>query len=197
MAFTTPYVTDKFTAYLGDVISTNLSFAVRLTDEYTQRKPVGDINVMIKQGDIQAIKNLSGYYLFTDLIPGNYDVVITSDFYFHEETQKTREDISSLDPKEPVVEIVLKPKPAYPFPANATLVRGVVKNTGPLVNAQVSVTGKPIETITDERGEFVLYFKGIKEEDITIEIKKHGNTTTVSATIEEGKTTSMGLITFP
>lgn len=194
MAFITPYVTDKFTAYLGDVVSTNLSFAVWLTDEYTRREPVGDIKVMIKQGDMQAIKNLSGYYLFTDLIAGNYDVVITSDFYFPEETTV---DISSLDPKEPVVEIVLKPKPAYPFPANATLVRGLVKNTGPLINAQVKVIGKPIETITDERGEFVLYFKGIKKGDITIEIKKYGNTKPIPETIEEGKTTSMGVITFP
>lgn len=194
MAFITPYVTDKFTAYLGDVISTNLSFAVRLTDEYTRREPVGDINVMIKQGDIQAIKNLSGYYLFTDMIVGNYDVVITSDFYFPEETTV---DISSLDLKEAVVEIALKPTSAYPFPDSATLVRGLVKNTGPLINAQVRVIDKPIETITDERGEFVLYFKGIKKEDITIEIKKHGNTKTVHTTIEEGKTTSMGIIIFP
>ncbi len=194
MAFITPYVTDKFTAYLGDVISTNLSFAIRLTDEYTGREPVGNINVMIKQGDIQAIKNLSGYYLFTDLNAGNYDVVITSDFYFPEQTAV---DISSLDPKEPVVEMALKPTPACLFPANATLIRGVVKNTGPLINAQVRVIGKSIETITDERGEFVLCFKGIKKEDITIEIKKHGNTKTVHTTIEEGKTTSMGIITFP
>jgi len=73
----------------------------------------------------------------------------------------------------------------------------VVGVGGPVVNADVEVIGKAIKTITDERGEFVLYFKGIKTEVITIEIKKGVDTKTVPATIEEGKTISKRVISFP
>jgi HSP20 family molecular chaperone IbpA len=72
----------------------------------------------------------------------------------------------------------------------------LVSNTAPVVNADVKVVGKDIETKTDEKGEFVLYFKGIKKEDIKIEIKKDGETKKISATIEEGKTKSLGRISF-
>lgn len=194
MAFKVPYVTNKFTAYPGDAISTNLSLVIRLTDDYTEQEPIGYIKVILEEGGIKAVKNLSGYYLFNDLAAGNYTVSIESDVYSAEEKVVT---IPLPDPRNPVVEIILKPVPAYHFSGNATLVRGLVSNTNPVMNADVRVLGKTIESKTDERGEFVLYFKGIKTEVITIEIKKGVNTKTVSATIDEGKTVSMGIIHFP
>ncbi len=195
MALTMPYVTDKFIAYLGDVVTTNLSLAVWLTDENTGEKPIGRINVILEDAEIKAFKNLSGYYCFTDLSHKDYHLNIESDFYFP--ANKTIA-IPLPDPEKPVDDnIILKPNPVYPFPVSATLVRGLVSNTGPVVKALVSVAGKTIETITDERGEFVLYFKGIKEEDITIEIRKDGDTKDVNTTIEEGRTISLGIIIFP
>lgn len=272
MAFVTPYITDRFTAYLGDVIITNLSIAVWLTDEYAREEPIGHVKVRVKEGDIEAVKNLSRYYIFKDLADGNYTIDIRSDLYFREEIKVDTSELRALDtltlefessgplsgetnaklkdlsnlqvgyvvefknPEEKteqrgikeidpttkkifwieglkynfsasgstiralnyLLEIVLKPKPSYLFPVRATLVRGVVMGTvEPVVNADIGVLGKTIKTITDERGEFILYFKGIKKEDITIEIKKNGDTKNVNATIEEGKTASLGIITFP
>lgn len=194
MALTMPYVTDKFIAYLGDVITTNLSLAVWLTDENTGKKPMGRVKVTLEEGEIKAFKNLSGYHCFTDLYHKDYNLNIESDFYFPADKKIV---IPLPDPKKPVDDTILKPNPVYPFPISATLVRGLVSNTGPVVNALVSVVGKTIETITDERGEFVLYFKGIKKEDITIEIRKDGDTKAVNTTIEEGKTISLGIIIFP
>ncbi|HEX3034027.1 MAG TPA: hypothetical protein VHT73_02705 [Thermodesulfobacteriota bacterium] len=194
MAITTPLVTDKFTAYPGDVISTNLSLAVWLVDDYTQKTPAGYVNVKVKEGNVKAVKNLSGYYLFTDLPSGNYTVVSESGYYFSEETPV---NTSLLDPKNPVLQIILKPRPAYPFPGNATLVRGRVSNANPVANAVVKVVGKTIETKTDERGEFVLYFTGIKQESISIEVTKDAGIKTVNTTVEEGKTVSLGVISFP
>jgi hypothetical protein len=194
MALTMPYVTDKFIAYLGDVITTNLSLAVWLTDENTGKKPMGRVKVTLEEGEIKAFKNLSGYHCFTDLYHKDYNLNIESDFYFPADKKIV---IPLPDPKKPVDDTILKPNPVYPFPISATLVRGLVSNTGPVVNALVSVVGKTIETITDERGEFVLYFKGIKKEDITIEIRKDGDTKAVNTTIEEGKTISLGIIVFP
>ncbi|MDL1973315.1 MAG: hypothetical protein LWX55_00720 [Deltaproteobacteria bacterium] len=195
MALTMPYVTAKFIAYLEDVITTNLSLAVWLTDENTGEKPIGRIKVTLEEGKIKAFKNLSGYYCFTDLSHKDYNLSIESDYYFPGDKTIA---IPLPDPKKPVDDtIILKPNPVYPFPVSATLVRGLLSKTDPVVNALVSVAGKTTETITDERGEFILYFKGIKKEDITIEIRKDGDTKAVNTTIEEGKTISLGIIIFP
>lgn len=194
MAIIFPYVTGKFTAYEGDKITTVLSLAVRLIDDFTEKETIGNIKVTIKEGDIKAFKNLSGYCLFNDFAPGNYNLLIESEYYF---LQETPVNIPQPDPKNPVVEISLKPIPAYPFPGYATLARGLISDGNPVGNAQVEVVGKPIKTLTDEKGEFVLYFRGIKQENITIEIKKGGSTKSVNTTIEEGKTASLGIISFP
>ena len=194
MAIIFPYVTGKFTAYEGDKLTTILSLAVRLIDDFTERETIGSIKVTIKEGDIKAFKNLSGYYLFSDMNTGNYNVAVGSDFYLPEETAV---NIPQPDPKNPVVEISLKPRPSYLFPSHATLVRGLVSDGSPVAKAEVEVVGKPIKTLTDEKGEFVLYFKGIEMENITVEIKKGGNTKSVNTTIEEGKTVSLGIVSFP
>lgn len=194
MAIIFPYVTGKFTAYEGDKLTTILSLAVRLIDDFTERETIGSIKVTIKEGDIKAFKNLSGYYLFSDMNTGNYNVAVGSDFYLPEETAV---NIPQPDPKNPVVEISLKPRPSYLFPSYATLVRGLVSDGSPVAKAEVEVVGKPIKTLTDEKGEFVLYFKGIEMENITVEIKKGGNTKSVNTTIEEGKTVSLGIVSFP
>jgi hypothetical protein len=150
---------------------------------------------MLKGTGVKAPRNVSGYYLFTDLPHGTYEVSIESELYFSEAATV---DTPTLPPKNPVMEILLKPKPAYPFPSNATLVRGIVSNAGAVVaDAVISVTGKAVKSTTNEGGEFVLYFKGIKSELITIEITKGANTKSVTATIMEGKTVSLGTIPFP
>lgn len=196
MNLITPYITNKFTAYLGDILTTNLSIAVWLIDEYTKEKPIGHVKVMIKEGNIKAFKNLSGYYCFIGMATGSYTINITSDCYFPKEISI---DTSALDFKNPVVQIELIPLPSYPFPMHATLVRGVVKGLDgqPVTNADVKLEDKYTGSVTDERGEFVLYFKGIKKESINVEIKKGWDTKTLNATIEEGKTASLGIITFP
>lgn len=193
MAFDDIYVTDKFTAYKGDVINVNLSLALWLIDDYTQNEPIGQVKVRIKEGDISAKKNFSGYYIFNDLPVDIYTVIVESDFYFAEERTF---DISQLDPKNPLEEIVLKPKPSYPFPDNATLLRGLVTDNGPLINAVLRVVGMQMETITDENGEFVLYFKGGVDGNITFKIIIYGKTKQIDATIKEWETKSLGIIPF-
>ena len=190
----TPIVTGGFVAYMGDVIKTNLTFAVWLTDEFTQQGPVGDVQVIIKSVSRTAVRNLSGYFFFTDLIPGTYTVSVAGDSYFPVEQAV---DTTVLNPKHPVVEIVLKPTPSYPFPGSATLLRGVVTDGTPVKGAAVKVTAKTITTVTDGQGEFVLFFKGIKQEAITVVIQQGANTKSAAATIEEGKTVSTGIIHFP
>jgi hypothetical protein len=194
MAMESPFVTEKFVAYIGDVITSNLTFAAVLTDEYTEEGPAGGVQVRLKEEGSKATKSMSGYFLFTDLVPGIYTIRVESDYYAPAEKSV---DTSILDAKNPVVQIVLKPNPRYPFPARATLLRGVATNTVPVNGANVSVIGKTITTVTDERGEFVLHFRGVKTEAVTIMIQKGGDTKSVGVTIEEGKTVSAGMIHFP
>jgi hypothetical protein len=195
MAFITHYIQDGFIVSPGDVISGRLSLAVRLVDDFAKTNPVGVFRVKIKEGDIKARENLSGYYLFLGLVPGKYTIAAESDIYLSEETVV---DISVLDPKNPVQVIAVLPAPSYPFPGSATLVRGVViSGTTPVGDAEIKVTSKSMETRTNESGEFVLYFTGIKSESISVEIQKDGNSKTIDTEIEEGKTISMGIIIFP
>jgi phosphatidate phosphatase APP1 len=194
MALVSPFITEKFIARIVDVMTSNLTFAVLLIDDYTQEGPVGRVEVKLQEGGPKVVKNLSGYHLFTDLAHGVYTVSVESDYY---STVEEAVDTSLLDAKNPVVQIVLKPNSRYPFPAGSTLLRGMVSNGSPIAGADVSVTGKTITTNTDERGEFVLHFRGIKTETITVVIQKGGDTKSIGATIEEGKTVTTGVIHFP
>jgi len=192
MAFSAPYETDQYIAYLDLVITTTLSFAVMLIDDLTKKESIGSIQVKVKETDKKAMKNPSGYYLFTDLKAGTYTVRVDSDLYFSEE--KTVNIASIPDKKNPIIKIILIPRPAYPFPKNATLVRGkVVSNSKNQVDGiSVVVKGSDTKNITDSRGEFVLYFKDIiKEQNITLEINRVDEH---SITAKEGKTASLGII---
>jgi hypothetical protein len=189
-----PFTSDGFIAYVGDVVASHLTFAVWLVDEYTQQRPAGTARVMMTDANIKAPKNLSGYFLFNDLTPGTYTIRSEAEFYHPAEVTV---DTTALDPKSPVLQIVLKPAPLYPFLWGATLLRGIVANGAPVDGAVVSVTGKSITTVTDKRGEFVLYFKGIKTETITVVIQKGADIKSITATIEEGRTASAGIIHFP
>jgi len=189
----TPYVMDIHTVYSEEVIDTRLSLAILLIDEFTGQQPRGNADVIVEK-DIHPTRNLSGYYLFSALSAGNHEVSAESSLYF---SRKEMIDTSVLDPKNPVVQITLMPNPSYPFPDNATLIRGLVRDTAPIASAEIRATGQTAHSFTDAKGEFVLFFKGIKKDDIALEITKNGNTEVRMITIMEGRTSSAGVIQFP
>ena len=257
---------------------TKLSFAVFLLDDYSKGKPIGRVDVSLKDRKEKPIRNLSSYYLFLDLFDGTYTVQVKSDYYFDEDSDPIT--LSKLDPKNPIVykylfsigaefeddlnngiisdelrdkfktegfpisetarvtkekedkwvitdrekiyivkkeegelniyaNITLKPKPSYPFPPGATLIRGkVYDSTGKTVSgAKVRVRGKDVENKTTEEGEFVLYFEPLTEDEIITEggkrfVKGNGDKTLYleveyegvepkELEAEEGKTTSV------
>ncbi len=188
--------------------TTRLSFAVFLLDEYSNGKPIGRVEVSLKNRKEKPIKNLSSYYLFLDLTDDTYTIQVMSDYYFDEGSGSINP--AELDTKNPVVNITLKPTPSYPFPPGATLIRGRVHDSaGKAVSgAKVRVKEREVENKTTEKGEFVLYFGPLTEDEIIKEggkrlVKGNGDKIihleveydevieTVELEVEEGKTTSV------
>lgn len=207
MPFVSPYITDKFTAYQDMVVLTKLSMAIWLIDDYTKKEPIGEIKIKIQNRDtneirnVKAAKNLSGYFIYKDLPDARYSISIEPELYFP--IKEIPVDLPLPDSKNPVIDIkktVLKPMSSYPFPGNATLIRGIVSNTdsaeNPVPDANITA-GKLLETFTDKRGEFVLYFRGIDKKRITVKIENGGVPKYVYPTVEEGKMKYLGIITLP
>jgi hypothetical protein len=121
-------------------------------------------------------------------------------------------------PKNPVEPIRWSPNPSYPFPYNSTLVRGTVKQGGgPLAGVVVSTTYKQtdpqdtsvtkdhlIETQSDEKGEFVLFFQALPPatplppatQKILLTAVKNGQQIQQQANIMEGTATNE-VVVFP
>ncbi len=273
MTFVTHYVTNEATIYKGDTTATILSLAIWLVDDFTKKNAIGHIKVIIKEENIEPARNLSGYYIFSDLENAKYTVNIDSEYYFPEErvidiskiktsnlmlkfnakgpaskaTSTKLKDVSKLQEgdivefqnlvgeverktitdvdiktkkiswtgglkhgfnaadstilalKNPVVTVFLKPLPSYPFRDHATLLRGLLLESAenPVVDAIVKVAKLNMETKTDKRGEFVLYFHDTKNEEISIEIKKKGDTNSINISLKEGIMKSLGKVIFP
>lgn len=197
----------KYEYVLSCPSSLSMSFAVLPVDDYTKKEPLKEVRVTLKGENvpsIKAVKNLSGYYIFPDLIEGEYALSVESDLYFSEE--RVVDTRSLAGSKEPVVRIVLKPKPLYPFPDRATLIRGMIASdpglsAGITVNAisksvDLKIQGV-IQGIPDERGEFVLYFREAKgKADVLLEIRGEGIEKIIPASVEEGRNTYTGIISI-
>lgn len=165
--------------YLDTSFVSNLSFAVLPVDDFTGEQPIGSIRVSTKDPDRQGILNKSGYYLFLDLDnTAKYKVDISSDsgLYAMSETiidlAKLREDPNFV--KNPEVVIKLLPKPSYPFPLRASLIRGIVQGTSqntinvktPLMGAEVKIVERNLTYLTSQRGEYIFYFTNLRTGDI-------------------------------
>ena len=191
-----------------------LSLAINLLDDYISRGVVNNLDVTIKDHTAKSIRNPSGYYLFFDLPDDNYTVLVKGgDHYFDEEKKVVKPD--DLDKMNPVIDVTLKPSPSYHFPSTATLIRGHLKDSGGvgIPGAVLSIRGSDAKTRTSDKGEFVIYLKGLKKSDVvTVDGKmlvkvngknpviqiKHSDHKNLTKMVEvvEGITTSLS-ITYP
>ena len=188
-----------------------LSLAINLIDDYTSSGVVNNLDVLIKDHNVKPIRNPGGYYLFLDLPDDKYTVEIKGgEYYFNEDKEALRPD--NLDELNPVIDITLKPAPSYHFPSTATLIRGhlVDMGGGGIPGAVLKIKGFDAKTRTNDKGEFVIYFKGLKKNDvITVDGKmfvkingknpvleiKHPDHKSLTKTVEvvEGITTSLSI----
>ena len=156
-------------------------------------------------GHLRAIRNQSEWFCFEDVEAGDYWLVIapdsvTADWFFLQLPEGgLRQDVFALPvqvvppvPRPPSPwprqEVRLMPKASYPFPFNATLVRGNVTtgagNSPPgAVGVTISCTYKQVhptdndgtvtkelKTQTDSAGEYVLFFQKLPEKKQTVTV---------------------------
>lgn len=243
MIYTRPFITRRFIAYSGDSRTTEVKLAVRVVDSFTDERPLITLRVRLKElPDVRPLRGESGFYGFEGTetvnvngttivrnpIPdGNYTLIVEPDQISGNQynlqpralgqpwtTTFERPIVLPLpNPLQPLEVVTLSPTPAYPFPANATLVRGTVKKSDTAVAAAVVSTtydqidpadstqtiSVAIETITDLAGEFVLFFTRLpaRTQNITIVATKNGDEDQITPTITEGKTLKNQHITFP
>ena len=240
MIHTRPFITKRFIAYEGDSFTTEVALAVQVVDAFTDRSPLVPFSVRLKELPlIRPLRGESGFYCFegkeTVMIngipkarepipPGNYTLIVEPDpasgNWYNLEPRlpvdpwtDTFERPVVLPITNPAELAILSPTGAYPFPANATLVRGTVFQGGAKVpTAEVSTTYDEVDpadstqkipvlvrTITDRSGEFVLFFKSLpkKTQPITIQAVKNGPPSSINITIEESKTLTNQDITLP
>lgn len=240
MIYTRPYITKRFIAYEGDSHTAEVSLAVQVVDAFTDQPPLVPFSVRLKELPlIRPLRGESGAYCFEGketvmlngvpkvrepIPPGNYTLIVEPDptsGNWYNLQPKLAVDPSTDTFERPVVlpitnppELVtFSPTGAYPFPANATLVRGTVFQGGAKVpTAEVSTTYDQVDpadptqtiavvvrTITDRAGAFVLFFKSLpdKTQPITIQAVKNGPPSPINITIEEGKTLTNQDITLP
>ena len=234
MIYTRPFITKRFIAYSGDSRRTDVSLAIQVVDSFTHLSPQARLSITIKELPlIRPLRGESGFYCFegaetvtidgnvvvrTPIPNGNYTLVVEPD--------PTSGNLYNLQPKQvgdpwtdtferpvvlpmpnplvPLEVITFSPTPAYPFPANATLVRGkVIKNGADVSIAQVSTTYNEVdpndstltvpvhvETMTDRAGEFVLFFKSLpqKTQPVLITATKGADQDQIARVITEGTT---------
>ena len=181
MALVNPFITNKFVAYLDPKTLTKtvttVSLVVWLIDEVTGKRPESHITVRLKGVANQPIQSLSGYWCFMDLKKATYTIVaesapVNNDWYFDVEQQI---DLSTLDVRHPVVELILKPKPSYPFPSHLTLIQGVIQEK--VGDSKPPLPGSPVYrlfkfTIEEEDGIIPLLVTQLQSEIFSTELSE-------------------------
>lgn len=195
-------------------VTRKLSLAVYLVDEYSNKGIIDDLEVSLKDQNMDPVRTIGGYYIFFDLPDSSYTVQARGGTHYFDEAM-AEVQLADLDARNPVVSITLKPTPSYPFPPSSTLMRGSLwdPHGRGMPEAEIKVKERDIRTKTTGTGEFVIYFRGPGKDDVTtIDEKKlviiNGKNPileithpdyrkkTESVVVEEGKITSLS-ITYP
>ena len=143
--------------------------AINIIDGYTSRQVTGNLDVMLKghNADTYPLRNPSGYYLFFDIMDKSCIVEVDGGEYYFGEKEKVV-SLNDLDELNPVVDIYLKPTPSYPFPSNATLIRGFLMDSKGMgvPDAILEIKGRDNRTMTSGKGEFIIFFDGLTKKDV-------------------------------
>lgn len=233
MSLTLPFKTGSFTVYEVERHERELKLVVRVLDEFTQAPVTSSLRVALSQKTSggtylkqPSIRNHGGDFCFEDLSDGTYLLVTEPDpvldyYFLQPEANQPWSDEFSRDvvipnPGGPELQVILIPKPGYPFPLGTTLARGqVVDAAGAGVNRAL-VTAKYLQarptpgdpdarvltvakTRTDREGLFTLVFRALAmtPSDAQVVATEGGRQTNKQVTIKERETTTVPRLAFP
>ncbi|OCT11383.1 hypothetical protein A8709_06830 [Paenibacillus pectinilyticus] len=104
-------------------LKSRVSLVVCVIDALTSQAPLGNTTTVHLEGTrSKAIRKSNGSYIFNDLPPGDYRLVVQSEFYFQEYRNITVETRNFLET------VQVKPLPSYPFSQGAGLIRLMLHN---------------------------------------------------------------------
>jgi hypothetical protein len=153
---------------LQEQFVTRVSFAVLLQDDFSKEGFLVDrTRVFLREGGREALENPSKYYVFVDLSGTDYTLAVENKYYFAKEVDVA---IPGLDPRRPIVAVMMKPNSLYPFPGAATLIRGSITDSAgaPIADASITVVGSTVSNTSEPEGRFVLYFGPLTEDAIVV-----------------------------
>lgn len=184
-------------------INSRVSIVLNVVDDFSDEKPLGNIRLILQDENfnivnVNAIKNLSGLYVYTDLEPGRYFVRVLNEYYIDAQNEVIVTDYTEKEKIKPV-DIYLKPNSRYPFRNNATLIGGKVcnKNGAGINKVPLTIQEMNFSSYTDEDGRFVVYFKdfsgfaedkGIYLMDVLLNFEFEGTKLSSSVEAVYGKT---------
>ena len=195
-----PWSTRRFVVFTGGRRSRRVVLAVRPIDAVTGSPPQVPLEVFLDQRpELEPVATAGGYVCFLRREREGEPPPPPERVTLRVECDPLRQDhyfpvrlpivLPMLDERDPVQEIRLMPKPTYPFPGTATLVRGSVLRPGKVAVVGVRIESsylksyledgekkeKPaaVETITDRRGQFVLFFPRTAKQSQEIEVRAH------------------------
>lgn len=120
-------------------LGAEVSLVVYLIDDYTGRGASDEKTVpVLEVWHKKPVRKPDGGFVFTGLPGGEHRLTVRSEIYLDEEMTVR---MGELDPGNPVVYLTLKPRPSYPFPGGATLVRTAVRGPGGLPAPHAEVCG--------------------------------------------------------
>jgi hypothetical protein len=118
-------------------LKSRVSLVVCVIDALTSQAPLGNSTTVHLEGTrSKAIRKSNGSYIFNDLPPGEYRILVQSEYYFQEHTNITVGTHNFIE----VVQ--MKPLPSYPFSQGAGLIRVMLQNAAgaPIRDARLQST---------------------------------------------------------
>jgi hypothetical protein len=210
--------------HVPDTIQRSVWVVVDPRDVVTGARVIAPLEVRLRDVTAAPIVGRSGVYCFTDLdLPaGAYTVSIRarggSGQYFEAQQDFVLAEVpvAAQPLNRNLVSIDLLPRPAYPFANGTTLARGrlVTASDGTAIGGADVVlildgTDEGLRGRTDERGEFVVFFRPLEPGDnaapgpadlpfqLRFEIDGQPPHLIAEETVQEGATISLDDIEFP
>jgi hypothetical protein len=155
--------------------ATQISAVLEPKDTFQGNRSLsGMVSVRLPETIQEPTITPEGYYVFLDLPDGDYTLTVSAELYDYYGTSTF--NTTTLDPINVAFPVDLQPNTSYPFPVDASLIRGSVRDQhgNPIAGVDVQAQGRSEFACSDVQGNFVLSFDVSAPELITLDFSKSG-----------------------